>query len=93
MPLTTTDTTILSIETEVPAKIISEGMQGVPGVSAYGIAVKNGYVGTETEWLAFIGGSGGGTMFYTGTTPPVNTARPDDLYLDLTAKEIYKWVA
>ena len=27
------------------------GRQGPPGLSAYQIAVKNGFVGTEKEWL------------------------------------------
>lgn len=33
-------------------KIIFKYGDGVPGMNAYEIAVKNGYVGTEDEWLA-----------------------------------------
>jgi hypothetical protein len=34
------------------------GGAGTPGKSAYEIAVDNGYVGTEAEWLASISGAG-----------------------------------
>lgn len=37
-------------------------MRGLPGASAYEIAVANGFVGTEAEWLASIGGDGSGGM-------------------------------
>lgn len=33
------------------------GLNGANGLSAYEIAVKNGFSGTETEWLASLGGS------------------------------------
>jgi hypothetical protein len=34
------------------------GGAGTPGKSAYDIAVDNGFVGTEAEWLASISGAG-----------------------------------
>lgn len=36
-----------------------EGTQGPPGDSAYDIAVINGYIGTEVEWLASLKGADG----------------------------------
>ncbi len=36
-----------------------QGPQGEGGKSAYEIAVDNGFEGTETEWLASLGGGGG----------------------------------
>jgi hypothetical protein len=37
------------------------GADGVDGLSAYQIAVNNGFVGTETEWLASLKGDKGDT--------------------------------
>lgn len=37
----------------------SEGPPGPPGASAYEIAVENGFVGTEAEWLASLEGAQG----------------------------------
>lgn len=34
------------------------GIAGVDGLSAYEVAVANGFTGTETEWLASLGGDG-----------------------------------
>lgn len=34
-------------------------LEGVPGDSAYQVAVNNGFVGTETEWLASLEGTDG----------------------------------
>lgn len=44
-----TDVQILTETTDVP--VVSELVQGPEGISAYGVAVKNGFVGTEQEWL------------------------------------------
>jgi hypothetical protein len=41
-------------------QIVSVARQGLKGASAYEIAVANGYVGTETQWLAGLQGTGGG---------------------------------
>lgn len=34
-------------------------VQGEPGISAYEVAVENGFVGTETQWLASLVGATG----------------------------------
>ena len=49
------------LTSEQKATIISAGMSGggKPGLSAYEIAVQNGYVGTEEEWLASLKGEKG----------------------------------
>ena len=35
------------------------GEKGDPGASAYEIAIENGFIGTETEWLASLKGEKG----------------------------------
>lgn len=35
---------------------ITETLRGADGLSAYEVAVKNGFKGTEEEWLASLGG-------------------------------------
>lgn len=59
-----TDTEIEQAPEAAPAivEILVGGMQGVPGKSAYEIAVENGFVGTEADWLA---------TFASGTDPEV----------------------
>ena len=49
--------TIIAVETEV--EIIEVAEQGVPGDSAYAVAVANGFVGTESEWLDSLVGADG----------------------------------
>lgn len=51
-----------------------EGTVGETGKSAYEIAVKNGYVGTETEWLASLKGEKGdvGDRGDSGVTAPLS---------------------
>lgn len=48
-------------------RIPEDGDAGEPGASAYDIAVQNGFVGTEQEWLdSLSGGTGGGFNFDLG---------------------------
>lgn len=42
---------------------------GLPGSSAYEVAVKNGFVGTEEEWLASLVGPRGDALTYDDLTP------------------------
>ena len=37
-------------------EVISKGKQGIPGKSAYTIAIENGFKGTEEEWLSSLKG-------------------------------------
>lgn len=47
---------------KINSKVVAgRGAQGSPGVSAYDIAVQNGYTGTEEEWLASLKGEKGDT--------------------------------
>ena len=52
------------------------GTRGIPGASAYEVAVQNGYVGTEEEWLASLVGPQGeqGPQGETGATGPAGPA-------------------
>lgn len=43
-----------------PGSVPTAGMQVLAGASAYQIAVANGYVGTEQQWLASLAGGGSG---------------------------------
>lgn len=49
----------LSKEGKTPVSIITPGAPGRNGESAYEIAVRNGYKGSETEWLATFKGQSG----------------------------------
>lgn len=49
------ESTVLETELQ-PVVVLSE--QGVAGLSAYQIAVAHGFVGTEADWLASLGGGG-----------------------------------
>ncbi|WP_270420742.1 hypothetical protein [Acidaminococcus massiliensis] len=55
------------------------GPRGEQGLSAYDIAQKNGYTGTETEWLAYLKGDKGekGDKGDTGATGPAGTNGKD----------------
>ena len=56
----------------VPAIKGAPGDQGLPGKSAYQVAVDNGFSGTESEWLASLKGEKGDTGDST-TLGPVST--------------------
>lgn len=56
----------VQIETsELESSIIG----GIQGLSAYDVAVINGFVGTEEEWLLSLKGEKGDTMTWSGSTP------------------------
>lgn len=49
---------------ETPVKVQANVLEGLRGLSAYEIAVKHGYTGTEEEWIKSLmpkGGAGGGS--------------------------------
>lgn len=48
-------------KTEVNEKFALKGEAGVRGLSAYEVAVANGYTGTQTQWLASLKGATGAT--------------------------------
>lgn len=64
-------------------------VKGDPGKSAYEIAVKDGFQGSEKEWLDTLNGSDG-SMWLSGYGAPVNDAPLGDYYLDLDNGDIYK---
>lgn len=51
----------------ISASVGPAGAQGEPGLSAYEVAVANGFVGTEAEWLASLVGPEGPPGSGTGT--------------------------
>lgn len=55
------DSEILTI-LDPQVELLTIGEQGAAGASAYQIAVANGFVGTEAEWLASLGAGFHGTM-------------------------------
>lgn len=65
--------------------------KGDPGDSAYDVAVANGFVGTEAEWLASLEGPAG-TTSWTGITdkPELYTETEVDALLDLKSDVIYE---
>lgn len=57
------------------------GPQGEPGKSAYEVAVDNGFVGTEEEWLASLVATGEGTS--TALLTHIQSETPHPVYDDL----------
>ena len=47
------------IEQDVTFEVATGGPQGIPGESAYDVAVANGFVGTEVDWLLSLNGTDG----------------------------------
>ena len=47
------------VETRLAEKFAPFGEGGVPGDSAYDVAVANGFVGSETQWIASLKGATG----------------------------------
>lgn len=60
---------------------VSDAAQGVAGLSAYAVAVVNGYVGTEEEWLASLKGDKGDI----GPAGPPDETVAEDLAAHKTA--------
>lgn len=49
-----TETVSINVTQEVIAvnlEVAEMGIQGIPGLSAYYIAIQNGFIGTEIQWL------------------------------------------
>jgi hypothetical protein len=63
----------------------TSGQNGSNGLSAYDIAVNNGFVGTETEWLASLHGNNGqnGISAIRSMNVVVETALYDTVYIKL----------
>jgi hypothetical protein len=53
--------TIIEAAADEVSVTISEALQGDQGISAYAVAVANGYVGTEAQWLLSLKGADGYT--------------------------------
>lgn len=49
-------------EQGIPGEVGAQGASGVDGLSAYELAVGNGFIGTEVEWLASLEASSGTTI-------------------------------
>lgn len=62
----------MSAEDKVKLDSIDPGAIGVDGASAYEIAVANGYIGTETQWLASLVGPPGSDADITAHEGAVN---------------------
>lgn len=59
--MTTVISTVKRVTISEDGKNITISSLGEQGLSAYAIAVKNGFVGTEQEWIGSIGGGTGGS--------------------------------
>lgn len=68
------DTGVVAIGRQGP--IGAQGPQGLSGLSAYEIAVSEGYEGTEEEWIASLKGEVGPTGAMGPTGPRGETGRP-----------------
>jgi len=72
------DGTTIHLDELVPAQAPGGGTTGVPGKSAYEVAVEQGYSGTVTEWLASLVGTAGaqGAQGPAGATGPAGAQGP-----------------
>lgn len=83
----------------------TNGADGADGASAYEVAVANGFVGTEVEWLATLVGAPGtdgadgadgaagadGATWHNGSGPPTGLEAPaGDYYLDDLSGDVYR---
>ena len=69
-----------------------EGADGTNGASAYDVAVSNGFVGTQAQWLASLKGATGdpGAKWYTGVgAPAAGTGANGDFYLNASNGDFY----
>lgn len=51
------------IEVTAPP-VVKANPVGLPGLSAYEIAVRNGFVGSEAQWLASLNGAAANSLIY-----------------------------
>lgn len=54
---------VLSQQKQISVMISPFGKRGFDGLTNYGIAIKNGYLGTEIEWLESQKNIDGGLIF------------------------------
>ncbi len=57
---------VLEIESSITLEVEELGMQGLQGISAYQVALNNGFIGNEREWLESlvpIAGTNGGIIY------------------------------
>lgn len=76
--VTTTEVVIHEVPTTEVVEI-EVARPGVNGLSAYEIAVEQGFVGTEAEWITSLGGSGSPTVLSVNTKTGSVVLNPDDL--------------
>lgn len=65
--------------TTAPARRVTITPTGLPGATAYEIAVRNGFVGTEAQWLASLSGSAAQSVLHTQTTAAATWTIPHTL--------------
>jgi hypothetical protein len=49
--------TVSDLEQSITLEVSEIGTQGLQGISAYDVAIKNGYIGNEEEWLLSLRGN------------------------------------
>ena len=65
------------------------GADGAPGLSAYEIAVQNGFVGTEADWLASLVGAPGTNASVTEADTPPSSPGSGQLWWNTTDGNLY----
>ena len=64
--------------------------QGARGLSAYDVAVKNGFTGTEAEWLESLKNA---VLQYDSYYDFPTVGEPHILYIDISEEASYRWDA
>lgn len=100
MPTAITFASTGYVEQEIAAA--GGGPPGPQGQSAYQIAVANGFVGTQAQWLASLVGAAGqngnpgqngasGKSISAATGAPSGTANVGDLYINTATGDLYAY--
>ena len=80
-----TPTASFDLDTYTPSVPAQAPYTPVPGLSAYQIALQNGFVGSETAWLVSLQGSGGGGGGASIALETNGSANSDQVLLNLAA--------
>jgi len=88
----------IDVDTSGPTVVleVTPGSPGANGDSAYQVAVKAGFIGTEADWIESLkgapGGAFNGTAWWYGQGAPTTVigSSPGDYYIDTITGTVYE---